>query len=210
MALDWKKEVSLDSVKQLFNRGAKSGKAGSSEYPTKTTMNLYQGESGTTDIRKVVIVGVILFLAIGLFVKFGVLDQLDAVSRKEAELGQQEALLASIKGDAGKFEQIKELYDGYTARYGGDSVDAMSLLTMVEQLVMPRATVSSIVLADNSLTLTLYNVSLETAGDIAKALEGQDAVKSVNLTTATTQNVEGQNTISTLVVSLKGAESKKG
>ena len=211
MALDWNKEVSFDSVKKLIKRPGKGAdEGGSTEYPSKTTMNLYQGDKSTTDVRKVVIVAVVLVIAIGVFVKFGVLDPLDALGRKQAELAQQEAALASMKESSGEFQQVKELYDGYMARYGGDKADAITLLAMVEQLVMPRATVSSIVQADNTLTLTLHNVSLETAGEIAKSLEGQPAVKSVNITTATTQNADGQNTISTLVVALANPESKEG
>lgn len=210
MALDWNKEVSLGSITKLVKRPGKGVQKGDSEFPSKTTMNLYQGDSGPTDVRKVVIVGVILFIAIGLFVKFGVLDPLDALGRKQAELAQQEAALAAMKERSAEYQQVKELYDGYMARYGDDSVDAITLLAMVEQLVMPRAYVSSIVLADDTLTLTLHNVSLETAGDIAKTLEVQPAVKSVNLTTATTQNADGPNTISTLVVTLANNKGKEG
>ena len=211
MALDWNKEVSLSSVTNLIKRpGKDADKGGGTEYPSKTTMNLYQGDKSTTDVRKVVIVGIVLLVVIGLFVKFGVLDPLDALGRKQAELAQQEATLATMKGSSAEYQQVKELYDGYMARYGSDDVDAITLLSMVEQLVMPRSYVSSIVMADNTLTLTLYNVSLETAGDIAKALEGRPEVKSVNLTTATTQNADGQNTISTLVVALANDKSKEG
>lgn len=210
MALDWNKEVSLDSVKKLLKRPGKGSQKGGGEYPSKTTMNLYQGDSSTTDVRKVVVVGVILFVAIALFVKFGVLDPLDALGRKQGELARQEEALAAMKSGSAEFEQIKELYDGYMARYGSDDIDAISLLTMIEQLVMPRANVSSIVLADDTLTLTLHNVSLETAGEIAKTLEDQSAVKSVNLTTATTENAEGHNTISTLVIALANNKAKEG
>ena len=212
MALDWKQQVTFDSVKKLVKLPGKGGDkgGGSTDYPSKTTMNLYQGDKSTTDVRKVVIVGVILVVIIGVFVKFGVLDPLDALGRKQAEVAQQETMLASMKEGSAQYQQIKEQYDGYMARYGSDSVDAISLLTMIEQEVMPRANVSSIVLADSSLTLTLYNVSLDTAGEIAKSLEGQPAVKSVNITTATTQNADGQNTISTLVVTLAKPASKEG
>jgi hypothetical protein len=46
-------------------------------------------------------------------------------------------------------------------------------------------------------------------GDLAKQLEGQDLVRTVNVSTATTQNAEGRNTVSTLVINLKGVESEK-
>lgn len=210
MAIDLKQEVSLSSIKNVFKRGGKGDVQSAGSVPTKVTMNLYQGDSKKIDVRKVVVVGVLLLIFIGLFLKFGVLDQLDALSRRQSELSQQQALLAQYKEQMPEYEQIREVYDVLRAQYGGDSPDAMSLITMVEQQVMPRATVSSIVYADNSLTLTLYNVPLDTVGEISKALQDHPSVTNVNVSNATTQNAEGQNTISTIVVTLAGTESKKG
>ena len=75
---------------------------------------------------------------------------------------------------------------------------------------MNASTVTSIVLADNTLTLTLYNVPLDTVGNLAKDLETQPMVTRVNVSTATTQKAEGQNTVSTLVITLvnTGSEEK--
>lgn len=73
MALDLKKEINFSEVLGKFGRGSRGG---SSAFPSKTTMNLYQGDEQTTDIRKVILVGVLLTIGIALFVKFGVLDQI--------------------------------------------------------------------------------------------------------------------------------------
>ena len=105
------------------------------------------------------------------------------------------------------YESVKATYDAYMARYGRGSNDAIAVLDMVEQHVMSASTVTSIVFSDNSLTLTLYDVSLVTVGDIAKELEGQDMVSAVNVSTATTQNAGNQNTVSTIVVRLKSPQA---
>ena len=207
MALDLKKEVNFS---ELFGKLGRGSHVGSSGFPSKTTMNLYQGDKETTDIRKVILTGVLLTIGIVVFVKFGVLDQLAMLNKKEGELAEQRALLAASRASAEEFDSIKEAYDAYAARYGEESADAIAVLDMVEQRVMPVTTVTSISLADGTLTLTLYNVSLETVGNLAKDLEGQAMVQSVNVSTATTQNAEGQNTVSTLVVNLVTAESKEG
>lgn len=207
MALDWKQEINLSTITGLFKRG-KGASAGSSALPTKTTMNLYQGDPKTTDIRKVVIVGVLLFAFIALFVKFGVLDQLARLSQKQGELAEQRMITESSKAAAMDYDEIKEVYDAYQARYGGSRVDAIAVLDMVEQLVMPAAQVTSIVFSDSTLTLTLYDVPLDTVGNIAKTLEGQSMVSAVNVTTASTHNAEGMNTVSTLVVTLNTSGSE--
>lgn len=206
MALDLKKEINFSEVFGKLGRGSRMG---SSAFPSKTTMNLYQGDEQSTDIRKVILVGVLLTIGIAVFVKVGVLDQLDMLNKKEGELAEQRALLAATNASAGEYDSVKESFDAFTARYGEGSADAIAVLDMVEQRVMPVTTVTSISLADETLTLTLYNVPLDTVGNLAKDLETQEMVQSVNVSTATTQNAEGQNTVSTLVVTLVTPEGKE-
>ena len=206
MALDLKKDINFSEVFGKLGRGSRMG---SSAFPSKTTMNLYQGDEQSTDIRKVILVGILLTIGIVVFVKFGVLDQLDMLNKKEGELAEQRALLAATNASAGEYDSVKESFDAFTARYGEGSADAIAVLDMVEQRVMPVTTVTSISLADETLTLTLYNVPLDTVGNLAKDLETQEMVQSVNVSTASTQNAEGQNTVSTLVVTLVTPEGKE-
>ena len=205
MALDWNKEISFSSLLGSLRRG--KGATGTGQYPTKTSMNLYQGDETSVDVRKVAIAGILIAIFIGVFVKFGVLDQLAILSQKQAELSQQQALASEMQSATADYESVKATYDAYMARYGRGSNDAIAVLDMVEQHVMSAATVTSIVFSDNSLTLTLYDVSLVTVGDIAKELEGQDMVSAVNVSTATTQNAGNQNTVSTIVVRLKSPQA---
>ena len=211
MALDWNKEVSLSTVLDRFG-SKKKGKLGggsSSGFPSKTTMNLYQVEKSSTDIRKVVIVGVLLAVGIGLFVKFGVFDQLALISAKERELAEQQALLEAARSTNDDYQSIKETYDAYMARYGSDSTDAISILDMVEKRVMPHGFVSGIVLADGTLTLTLVDVPLDTMGNLAKDLESQPLVSNATVTTSTTKTTEGDRNVSTLVLTLVTAKSEE-
>lgn len=206
MALDWNREINLTTVKNLIGRKKGGGSSvGPTSYPTKRTMNLYQGDAQSVDVRKYVLLGVLAAVVIVAFVKFGVIDQLGALNQKQYELEQQQMLLASATGNTSEYAQVKELYDAYTAQYGSSSIDAISVLDMIEQRVKPVAAVSSIVLSDGTLTLTLNNVPLNVVGDLAKDLENQPMVSGCHVTTASTQNVEGQNTVSTLVVTLNGA-----
>ncbi len=209
MALDWKKEVSLQTVLDLFGRKNKKAGTTSSGFPSKTTMNLYQVEKASTDVRKIVIVGVLLLVGIGLFVKFGVFDQLALVSAKEGELAQQQSLLAATRSAGGDYESIKEVYDAYMARYGSDSTDVITILDMVEKRVMPKGFVSGIVLADGTLTLTLVDVPLNTMGDLAKDLEGQPLVTNATVSNSTTKTSEGERNVSTLVLTLITAKSEE-
>ncbi|MDO4538507.1 MAG: hypothetical protein Q4B54_10135 [Coriobacteriales bacterium] len=209
MALDWNQEVSLSSIKNILKKG-KGASLGSGDLPSKTTMNLYQGEERTFDLRKLILAGILVLVVLIALLKFGVFDQLDALNRKQTELAEQQALAAAVKEGTTDYASVKEVYDAYTAHYGAVTHDAISILDLVEQHVMSITTVTKITLADNTLTLTLSNVPLDTVGNIAKDLENQTVVKSVNVTTAGTQN-SGQNTVSaTLVISLVSPETNEG
>ncbi len=209
MALDWNKEVSLSTILDLVRPNTK-GPKGTSEFPTKTTMNLYQGDAQTTDIRKVAIVGVLLALGIGLFVKFGVLDQLALLNQKSSELAQQRALITAATSGTTDYGAMKDTYDAYLAQYGPGSIDVVSVLNMVDQRVRPSAEISNIVIADGTLTLTLKGASLETAGRLANEIGKQKTlVSSVNVSTASTQKTEGESE-SVIVAKLVGSSTGEG
>ena len=207
MALDWNKEVSLGTILDLVHP-KKDGPAGSSAYPSKTTMNLYQGDGQQSDIRKVIVVGVLLFAAIAVFVKFGVLDQLAYLSQKEGELAQQQALVAAAKKGAGNYDELKESYDAYLAQYGSGTIDGIAVLDVVDQRVRNVAQVSNVTLSKGILTITVNDVSLDTVGNLAKDLESQSLVENVNVSTANMKNKDGVMTDATLVVSLVGGENE--
>lgn len=209
MALNWNQEITLSSIKNLFKGGKKGSAQVTTDYPTKTTMNLYQVDPKSTNLRTLVLAGILGLLCLVAFVKFGILDQFARVSQKEAELATQQQMVMSMMGSMEGYDAVKEEYDGFVARYGDAPVDAIAVLDMVEQRVKPHATVTAIVLSDTTLTLTLRDVPLNTVGDLAKDLEGQPLVDKVNVQTASTQHDEGQNTVATLVVTLKGTSGKE-
>ena len=208
MALDWNKNVNLSAITSRFKKGGKAS-TDKVDFPTKRTMNLYQTAEKSTNVRTFVIVGVVVLVLGGLLVKFGVLDPLAAVAQKQEELATQQNLAMELSTTLNGYDDVKEAYDGYIARYGGDSTDAISVLDMIEKRVMPRASVSGIVIDGKTVTLTLEGATLETAGSIAKDLENQAVVERVNLATATNQKKEGEATSTTLVVSLIGSEDEE-
>ena len=201
MALDWNKEISLATIMDLARPG-KGGGQGTGQVPSKTTMNLYQIERAKTNLRTAVLVGVLALVILAAFVKFGVLDPLGTLSAKQAQLERQQELLTKAAAGSEDFAEVKKLYDAYEAQYGSETIDAISVLDMVEQRVMGRATVSKIVLSDNTLTLTIEGVSLQTVGDLASEVEKEPMVQSTNVSSAATQEEGAENTVSTLVVTL--------
>ena len=205
MALDWKKEIDLSTILGFVKKG-KSGSKGGTELPTKTTMNLYQSEKQAANVRKIVLVGVLLLVCGAAFVKIGVLDQLSYLSQKEGELAEQQALVSRMSNAVGDYDEVAELYDAYVAKHGIDSTDAIAVLDLVERRVMGKATVSKIVYDKGVITLTIKGVSLQTVGDLASELEKEAMVASTHVTSASRQQADAADTESTLVVSLVASQ----
>jgi len=207
VALNWNQEVSLSSIKNLLTRGKKGADAPTTGYPTKTTMNLYQVDAKTTNLRTLILAGILVLVCVVAVLKFGVFDQLAIVSQKEAELAAQQELLLKVSASGGDYGSVKNMYEGYQLALGTGDVNAIRVLDLVEKQVKPAASVSVITYAGNTLTLTLNNVSLETVGVLAKQLESQEIVSAVNVSTA--QNTE-KTTVSTLVVTLVSEQEEEG
>ncbi len=207
MALDWNKEVSLSTILGMVKKGKDSG-AVSTDLPTKTTMNLYQTEKAATDLRKVILLGILGFVCLIAVVKFGVLDPLGELSQKQNHLAQQQAMLLEMSNPSSEYAQVAEAYAAYTAKFGTGSVDAITVLNMVQDKVMNQATVTGIVLADSTLTLTIQGASLETVGNLASELEKESIVLGTNVTTASTQKDKTKDTVATLVVTLVGPQEE--
>ena len=102
MAIDWKQEVSFKSIGGILKRPKNSG---DKKYPTKTTMNLYVVEKSVSKNR-IILVAVLLVLLVGLFIKFGVVDQYARLHAKEAELSQQKLIVAQTEARLANYDEI--------------------------------------------------------------------------------------------------------
>lgn len=192
MALDWNKPVHLSDLRGKNSTG----------YPTKTTMNLCVSGSQELDLRSAVPVALLLIVLVALFVKFGVVDQLAQVAAKQSELTQQQAILTADEAKLANYNKVEEEYDGYAVSTNSGSVSAITALDLVDTYVAPSATVSSINLKDNTLTLTLTNVNLDTVGALTTTLQGRPIVSGVTVSTAATSTTDTQNVVATMIISL--------
>lgn len=184
----------------------KAGKAGRGRkgdgLPTKRGMNLYQSARQATDGRKLAITAAALAVGVALFAKFAVMGPLQQVSDKQAELAQVQAQLQPLQEAAADYDSTLAEYNQYAPVSSTTGVDTKALMDMVEQQVMPYATVSQESLEDDTLTLTLSNVSLTTVGQLATILQGQTGVESVSVATAQTPSDSASGDTSSVVATV--------
>lgn len=206
MALDWNKEISFGEIKNVFKKG-KGGAAAAGNYPTKKTMNLYQVQSNGIQLRKLILVAVLGAVVAVAFLKFGVFDQWARVTAKESELAEVQAQVTEVEAQLAANKDLIEEYESYAPLLSSSGVDAIGVLTMIENHVMPRATVSSATLEEATLTLNLVQVPLDTVGDIVNALQEQPLVTSVSVTTAQNDRTESTATATITLTLVSTAEA---
>lgn len=200
MALNWKKEISFGDIAK------RTKKAGNSNYPTKTTMNLYVTES-SIKLNRVIPVAVILVVLVGIFIKFGVVDQYARLHDKEAELSRQQLEVTQLENQLVNYNTVLAVYQSYASTGDPDAVDAVAALNLVTSQVMPYANVTNISLNEDVLSLTLSGTSLATVGDLASKLSGQDMVASVSVSTAANNTNAGAGDVATLTIKLNNGNA---
>lgn len=197
MALDWNKEIS-------FNGTSKKA----TQYPSKTHINLNVAEASVVDLRKAIPIAVVLIALVACVVKFGIVDFYGQVAAKQADLSQQKAALAQVDAKLANYDSVKTEYESYGSYLTGSAatqVDAITVLNLVDQQIMPSASVTGINLKNDTLSLSLTNASLDTIGKLVSTLSSQPIVSNVSVSTAATNATAAQDVTATMVVTLQQA-----
>lgn len=79
------------------------------------------------------------------------------------------------------------------------------MLNLVDQQIMPSASVTGINLKNDTLSLSLTNASLDTIGKLVSTLSSQPIVSNVSVSTAATNATAAQDVTATMVVTLQQA-----
>ena len=205
MALDWSKQISFSGLK----RRKASPKA---VYPEKTRMNLLSGEQGSGLAPRSVLTGVLVVILAALVIKFGVFDFYARVGAKQAELSAQKETLAAMTAALSEYDEVAAKFESYESANimsSGLVVNALDALSLVDRCVAPNATVASLTLSEDTLSLKLANTTLDQVGQIVASLEEQDIVADVLLSTAATQQSEASGITATVTVTLQAAADEE-
>ena len=199
MALDWGQNISLAGLRKR----APKAKA---EYPSKTYINLMPDSRKKTDVRKSIPAVVLVILVTALICKFGVFDFYDRVAQKQAELSTQKAVLSDLERQLVDYDAVKAEYDLYeSSKLVSEDllVSPVEALDLVDKLVRPVATISSINIQGNTVTLQLSDISLDGVGKLVNALYEQSMVLNVSVSTAATDESDNRATTATVVITLQ-------
>ena len=128
--------------------------------------------------------------------KFGVADRLIEVNRQQNMVN---SLQQQVDAANAYIESIGDLQDTYAHySYQGFTMDELSymnrpdVMQLLQDIIFPKVTVGSWSLDGSQLTLPVTGATLEDINKLAQELNAQDLVDYCTVTTAATDNVEGQ------------------
>ena len=107
------------------------------------------------------------------------------------------------------YDELLEEYESYDTEHlapDASTVSAMSAMEMVQNVVVPHASVESISLLGNVLTLSVKDINLNSTGALVNLLYQQPLVSTVTVSTASTDSQTAEDVTTTMVVTLQREE----
>ena len=183
----------------------KSAKAKvSAAAPTKKTMN-FSHHVSSFDLRKMMPAIIVIVIVIGLFAKFGIIDQLSKKTSAFAELSdiqtQQEVLNAKLKD----YPELEKQYGRYSYGWMSEDevslVDRMEVYKLIESKIMDAAVIKNFAVNGNVITMNMRGITLKEASAVVKDLESSDMVDSAYVYSAEAENAEQAQMFMTINIS---------
>ena len=171
----------------------KGKKKGAVVVPSKKTMNFVHHQSNFNP-KKVLPLILVAVIVIGVFFKFGIMDQLDKRTAAYNELALKQEQLNAINAKLTGYDELKKQYGRYSYGWMNESevnmVSRMDVLALVEQKITPAAVVENMAVNNNVLTLNIHGITLEQASVMVKSLEDSELVESATVYNAVAENAE--------------------
>lgn len=146
---------------------------------SKRTMNFVHHQRNF-NLMKVLPPVLVAVAALIIFVRVGFLDMLDKKTLAYDQLARKQEQLAAINTRLVGYDELAAKFGRYS--YGWMSVEEIStvnrldVLQMIEEEIAPNATIESFSVSGNSLTMNIFEITLEEASTMVKHLEAHELV----------------------------------
>ena len=134
---------------------------------------------------------ILIFLAVGAFSKFAVVDRFLAVSAAQARVNAVQRKIDEGYEKIAGFGNITEIYAHYT--YGDmtpdelSRVDRVEVIDLLSRIVMPKAEISSWTVSGNTLTVSASAEKLQFINEIRDELMDDEGVEYCEINVASTR-----------------------
>ena len=171
--------------------------------PTKKTMNFVHHTSSFNP-KKVLPLALVAIVAIAVFAKFGIMDQLDKKTAAYGELAMRQEQLAAVNTKLAGYDELAKQYGRYSYGWMSESevnmVTRMDVLALVEEKIAPAAVIENIAVNANVLTMNIHGITLEQASAMVKSLEESEMVTSATVYNADAATAEEANIFLSIIL----------
>ncbi len=182
--------------------------------PTKRSVNLAKRPPRTRSALTLVL-GVVLIAALSLAVaKFAVLDQLARQRAAEQQYQSVHAQYAEMQSALENYDAVEQEYRTYSRSWMIEEngsfvdVDRMDVLALVEQELMARGEVRSLVAQQNTLVVNMAGMSLAEVSAMLESVQRQPIVAGASLNLASTADEDGLLEFSVTIVLQSAGEGE--
>ena len=177
-----------EAKKSIFSKEISIGKkGGKNKYPEKTYINLVQDENKGKNTKALIYFGIYL-IALAIFVKFAVLDQLSKVNVAEAQYNRLLNQVTEMKQKNTEYASVKAQYDEVTDWYMTEEekleVDKTNVFKMLEDDMMPYVGISSVQVSGKTIVVQTNVTDLQTVSAFLSKLQTDPRNGYVTVTTA--------------------------
>lgn len=189
-------------MKKLSEIGSKP--IGKSKYPDKTSINLLMQDKSGGDPKFQIVIFVIFALILAVFVKFMVIDKLAEAYEAQRLYEQTQAQIDQLKAANEKYDEVREKYSHYGNGYLNDEEkaeqDRVDMMDVIKKNVISRSDIQSVEISGNVATLTIDNIRLNVVSEIVAAVEQNDIVSFVTVSTAGTNTDSNALVTATVII----------
>ena len=183
--LTFKKGNSILS-KNIGGPGRSAGR-----YPDKTTINLIRNENAKANRMRLIFYP-LLILAVILFLKFAVYDQIAKLQKAQQEYMIVQDQLISLQQYNARYDEVKAQYDDVTEWYMSDEEklipDKMDIIEMLEEDLMPFVKIRQVQVSGHLVTVQTGEATLETVAKFLQKLQTDKRNSSATVTTTSATN----------------------
>lgn len=179
-------------------------------YPSKTTINLAIREKSDFRLGRLLPRLLVLVIVVALFTKFAVMDRISLVADRRAALDVVQDQVSALELATADYDEVSAQYARYSSGWMNEEetalVDRQDALSLVEELLMPNATVLQVSISENVVAANLSGITLGEASALVRLLTADPKVSNVEVFTASNQEQPAEQVILSMVISMQTAE----
>ena len=161
-------------------------------YPTKTSINLVYKEKNTRkNLAALGLFGLFL-IALAIFTKFMVIDQLAAVSAAEGLYNTRQRQLSALQEANSVYDEVEYEYSHFGIGNLSDTElarhDRENMLNVIDEKVGISKGIRSIQISENTVKISFLTLELKDMSTIVSRLEESEYVNYVTVSKARTEN----------------------